>query len=322
MQVGLDSYSYRYAAGLWGWKPEAALDPPAYLRRAEELGLAGVQFADLGHFPSLDEGSLVPLRRQADDAGLYLELGTGGSDPGHLEMALHAAATLGSPVLRTFVGGFRWQGGLTGHALVERATHDLRRIAPAAERLGVRVALENHLDLLTEELIALLAAVGSDHVGVCLDTGNPFGLLEDPLAVAEALAPHTFTTHLKEFRVTLRRDGLVLRGTALGRGDVPNPEIVALLRERSPLGGALHLNVETAIERVTVPVFEPQFAATLASLSASDVLRTLARVDLDRPWTEEQLALPEERALTPDETLAEEHTQIAESAAWALARFA
>jgi len=76
MRVGLDSYSYRYASGLWGWRPGLTLGPEGCLRRTLELGLAGVHFADLGHFPTLEPAYLRGLRDQAERDGLYLELGS------------------------------------------------------------------------------------------------------------------------------------------------------------------------------------------------------------------------------------------------------
>jgi sugar phosphate isomerase/epimerase len=322
MKVGLDSYSFRYAAGIWGWRADACLTPEGYLRVAEELGLAGVHFADLRHFGSLESAYLAALRGKAEAAGLYIELGTGGTDPGHLREALQAAKTLGSPVLRTFVGGFRWHSEITGAELVSQAARNLREVTPAAEELGVRIAIENHLDLMTEELLDLVRAVGSDHVGVCLDTGNGLGLLEDPVASAEALAPHTFTTHLKEFRAVLRREGLVLRGAPLGQGDVPNADIVPILRQLNPLGDALALNVETALERVTVPVFAPSFSDQLGDLGPRDLLRLISHMDFDQTTAPEELGLPEERGAGAEEVLAAERAQVAESAAWALRQFA
>jgi sugar phosphate isomerase/epimerase len=322
MRIGLDSYSLRYAAGIWGWRADTCLTPEGYLRVAAELGLAGVHFADLRHFESLEDAYLTSLRDEADAVGLYLELGTGGTDPGHLREALRAAKTLGSPVLRTFVGGSRWHSEVSGAELVCQAAVNLREVLPVAEQLGVRIALENHLDLTTEELLDLLRAVGSGHLGVCLDTGNGLGLLEDPVASAEALAPYVFTTHLKEFRTVLRREGLVLRGAALGQGDVPNADIVPILRRNSPVGDALALNVETALERVTVPVFAPGFADRLGNLEPRDLLRLVSHMDFDHSWTAEQLALPDERGATAEEVLAAERGQVAESATWALRQFA
>jgi sugar phosphate isomerase/epimerase len=297
------------------------LGPEGYLRRTLELGLAGVHFADLGHFPTLEPAYLRGLREQAERDGLYLELGTGGTDPAHLEMALHAAAALGSPVLRTFVGAFRWQADVPMREVIERAARDLREVLPLAERLGVRIALENHLDLATQEMVALLEMVGSECLGVCLDTGNPLGLLEDPVEAAETFASYTFTTHLKEFKAVLRRTGLVLRGVSLGQGDVPNVEIVGILRARSPLGEDLCLNIETAVERVTIPMFSGTFLASLPGLDANRLAGFLSRLALDDPLGDDRLALPEELGYSPEETLSMEHAQVAQSAAWALEHF-
>lgn len=318
MKVGLDSYSFRYAAGLWGWDAGGRLTPSGYLRLARGLGLEGVHFADLGHFESLDEDYLAGVRREAEAAGLYLELGTGGTDPGHLANALHAAVALGARALRTFAGGFRWENGPHGAELIEQAVANLRQVVPLAEELGVRIAVENHLDLRAAEMAELVHRVGSDWLGVCLDTGNPFALLEDPIETAEVLAPCVFTTHLKEFRLTLRPEGLVVRGVPLGEGDVPNAAILPILRERGPLGDELALNLETAIERVAVPIFRDDFAELLGGLEGAEVLGFISRLDLADPWSAERLALPDELGLSPDDILAAERTQMAASAAWAL----
>ncbi len=104
-----------------------AAQPRDYLRLARELGLAGVHFADLRHFDSLAEPDLRAVRAEAEQACLRLELGTGGTDPDHLEAALQAAYHLGSAVLRTFAGGFRWEADLAGPELVARAWSGRRR---------------------------------------------------------------------------------------------------------------------------------------------------------------------------------------------------
>ena len=70
-----------------------------------------------------------------------------------------------------------------------RPPHSLALAAPVVARHGVRLAVENHKDWRADELVALLKRLGSDHVGVCLDTGNSIALLEDPMEVVEALAP-------------------------------------------------------------------------------------------------------------------------------------
>ena len=55
---------------------------------------------------------------------------------------------------------------------------------------GVKLAMENHGgDLQAREMKALVEAAGRDIVGVCLDSGNPVWMLEDPHMTLEMLGP-------------------------------------------------------------------------------------------------------------------------------------
>ena len=106
MKLGLDSYSYRHAAGLWDYQPRenAPMTVQHYLEKAAELGLDGVQLADARHLDSFEYGYVDGLKRKTDEIGLYLELGTSGTNPDHLQNMVRAAHVLGSNVVRTFVG--------------------------------------------------------------------------------------------------------------------------------------------------------------------------------------------------------------------------
>ena len=60
--------------------------------------------------------------------------------------------------------------------------------------------------------------IDSEFVGVCLDTGNNIALLEEPTAMVEALAPWTFTVHLKDMGVEESKNGFLLSEVPLGAG--------------------------------------------------------------------------------------------------------
>src|SRR5262249_39584911 len=69
---------------------------------------------------------------------------------------------------------------------------------PVLEKHEVRMAVENHKDLRSLELLDLLKKLDSPFVGVCLDTGNSIALLEAPQKTTDLLAPLVFTTHIKD----------------------------------------------------------------------------------------------------------------------------
>ena len=108
----------------------------------------------------------------------------------------------------------------------------LARVAAEAERAQVTLALENHIDLYADEILELITAVGSPWLRVCLDTANNLRLLEDPLPVAECLAPLAAATHVKDVAAWRGnpRDFAFWPSVPLGQGAVDLHGILRLLR--------------------------------------------------------------------------------------------
>ena len=232
MRFGLGSYSYNHGFRLAGqpggptkWDVFDVLD------RAAAHGVDGV-YIDAGHVGSLEAGHLAKVRAAASGKALVLELGYMGTDLATLQPWLEAAAALGSPVLRTFLSRDRYRPPVEQQ--IEAAVVNLRETVGCAADLGVRMAIENHMDLTSVELLQIAAEVASPWLGFCLDTGNTFAVLEEPLVAARNLAPLVFMVHLKDARITLEADRAIMHGVPLGEGIVPLREIVDVLRAKAP----------------------------------------------------------------------------------------
>jgi len=271
MLVGLVTYSLRFSAR------SRSMTVRDFLQLAKEVGADGLML-DLYFFPDLKEETLREASEKARNLNLYIELETGGVDPQRLKDAIDWSVAVGATVLRTFLGGApeRFREGLEAwKRKLSRTKSHLREAAAYAEEKGVRIALENHGDIRTDELSRLIEEVASDHVGVCLDTGNQFFLLEDPLETAKKLAPFVFSTHIKAYKVAFCPEGLVVEGCTLFDDDLPNREIVSVLFERSPLGKDLHLNLEVPFERIVVPIFDKGCLEGLGEMSLSEAMKVL-----------------------------------------------
>ncbi|UCC67361.1 MAG: sugar phosphate isomerase/epimerase, partial [Armatimonadota bacterium] len=255
MKLGLDTYSYRYAAGLWEYTPHenVPMTVDHYLQKAADFNLDGLQLCDARHLDSLEYGYVSELRERAGLLGLYLELGTEGTNPDHIQNMVRVAHVMGSPVVRTFVGKPRPASAKAMRELLSATAGEIAQVAPVCERYGVSLALENHQDLTTDELLTLLELVDSEWVGICFDTGNPLALLEDPLDSATAFGPLIRSVHLKDYQVAARPDGFSLVGCALGEGVVKLRAILDFLATRAP---EVNLNIETYMGRHTFEVLE------------------------------------------------------------------
>ena len=227
-------------------------DPLAALDRGHEIGVRALGIS-LG--PVLRDPALLP--RLAERAAAFeIELETGWGDRFIDHGASQPVAPfrafvrtfcrpLGVRVIGTASGTDRWDRRVPLPEQMARLTAALRPLAATAAEEGVILALENHADYRGHEVAAIVAAVGSPGLGARLDTANPYAVIEEPLAAAEALAPYTVATHVKDLRVRPKHQGLLsLVGCALGEGDVDLRSIVRMVATRAPDPARLALTVE------------------------------------------------------------------------------
>ncbi|MGH2371789.1 MAG: sugar phosphate isomerase/epimerase family protein [Chloroflexota bacterium] len=204
--------------------------------------------------------------------GIEVELGFGDDYIGHAErqpterfaeFVERACRPLGVKIVGTVspLHGGRWLKEPPLNEQLNRFAAALRRLAPVAEAGGIRLAVENHADYRGYELAGVLEQVASPAVGARLDTGNPYTVIEEPLAAAEALAKYTCATHVKDQIVEsepgnrgLQGGLLALRNCVLGEGHVELERIVPLLVEQGPLGKDLALTLEVPASSIEASI--------------------------------------------------------------------
>jgi sugar phosphate isomerase/epimerase len=245
--------------------PEA-MRPENLCAAAHRLGLQQVELPSRGWN---EPGWVERMGELQARYGLEVELGFGDKYIEHGDaqpterfaaFVERACRPLGVRIVGTVshLHGGRWLKEPPLDEQLDRLAAALRRLAPVAEAGGVRLAIENHADYRGHELAGVLARVGSPAVGARLDTGTAYCAIEEPVTAAEALAPYTFATHIKDEIVGAEPGNrglppgglLALRGCVLGEGHVDLPAIVALLAARGPLGNDLALTLE--VPAVTV----------------------------------------------------------------------
>ena len=121
----------------------------------------------------------------------------------------------------------------------------LKACAPAAEGAGIRIAVENHCDSFSEEILWLLDRVDHPVVGACIDTVNALMVMEDPMQAIENLAPRAYTNHFRDDRIEFQRYGCKLTGTAVGEGDIDMHRAYEIIKTHSNMR---RINIETEME--------------------------------------------------------------------------
>lgn len=256
MKVAIDSYSYHRYFGEWydGLQddPGERIGVHDFLARAVRHGAAGVSLESC--FLPADDAFVDELRAALDALGLDrvwawghphgLRSGTDHAAAQDLIRHLAIAQRIGAPVMRICAGGRRtrptsWR---------EHRSNLVAMLLPLVEIAAahqVVMAVENHIDLLADEMVELIETIGSPWLRVCLDTANNLRMLEDPVAVAQKLAPYARATHVKDV-MAYRGDPHTFAfwpSVPLGRGAV---DVDAILRILSDAGyrGLLALEID------------------------------------------------------------------------------
>lgn len=251
MQLAIDSYCYHRYFGEWyeGLQsdPGSRITVFDFLDRAQAFKVQGVSLESC-FVPFDDAGVIDRLRQELDSRNLERVWAWGhphglrsGTDDGSaaIDLKKHIAMAhrLGAHVMRICAGGRRtrvlnWADHKAG------LMRQLAPLIPVAKENQMVLAIENHIDLLADEMLDLLTTLNSEWIGVCLDTANNLRMFEHPVEVAKKLAAWTRATHVKDV-VTQRGDPRTFAfwpSVPVGDGLVEIPQILEVLRQHHYAG--------------------------------------------------------------------------------------
>jgi sugar phosphate isomerase/epimerase len=235
-----------------------------------------------------------------------------------LEAAIEQALALGGTLVRLgltpVLEGSRAAWGARWPAMVEHAKETLAREAPRAAVAGVTIAIEDHQDFGSEELVAMAEAAGAN-VGVVFDTGNPFAVGEDPVAFARRAAHRIRHVHLKDYRAQFTGEGYRLVRCAIGDGAVPFVELLRVLaaagvRENAELTASIEPG---ALEARHIRLFTPEWWQGYPRREASELGIALGRLRRCRLADDDAHDTPWERGAAPADIVDYELAQVRRS---------
>ncbi|MFN7996354.1 MAG: sugar phosphate isomerase/epimerase family protein [Bryobacteraceae bacterium] len=225
MKLGIGTYTYMWSIGLPGTAPENPMRAIDLIRKAHELGIRLVQFGPNLALYDLLQNELDEVLSACRAWNIELEVGTRGIEAERLKPLIAFTRDCGAKLLRTVpeIGG--------GVPSREELVPLFRAIEPILAEAEVRLALENSL-IPAAELDAALQAIGSEWLGITLDTVNSLAIPEGTEEVARRLARWTCCLHIKDFAI--RREwhmmGFRVEGRPAGKGQLNVPWLLQLLR--------------------------------------------------------------------------------------------
>ena len=242
LPIGLAAYSFGYLGGFAGaGTPRACRDPyDAYslmdLAVAHDLG--GVEFPPLKYLSGMSRQELEKARDYAALHDLFIVLDGGIVDVAELQTLLPAAQVIGARTVRATVSsilcGDRRAVRETWPGYLGEIAERLRQVRGLAEQTGVAIALENHQDMTSGELVALCEELGSPKIGVNLDASNPLAVGEDPIEFARRIVPYLKNVHLKDYYLHSTAQGFRLVRSPVGAGVLDVPVLLDLCAADAP----------------------------------------------------------------------------------------
>ena len=297
LNVGLNPYGLTYHLGLQG-KGTPRANPngkglEGFIAIATELKAKVLEIFN-PWLAELSDQQLMDLRNRLGDLGMTPVISAGLNMMGPIESALRSAKLLDAKVIRLGLSpvleGSRNAWGVKWFELQQSIREGLAKYAPMAEAEGRLLAIENHQDFGSEELVDFCREFGPA-MGITLDTGNTFPVGEAPMDFVRRVAPIVCHVHFKDYRVQFSDEGYRLIRCAIGDGAVP---LKAMLGEIAKYHTHMNAVLEPgALEARHIRFLSPEwwrgyrpmaaqnFAATLA---AARVNRLSDDVDYRTPW--------------------------------------
>ncbi len=244
MTIGVDSYSYHR---LYGEIYPNQIDPGTrwqFERCIDETVRVGANGISLEtcFMPSFDADYLARLKEKLDQHDLKRMVAWGHPDgleggknaDAAIEMEQHLATcrAVGADVMRIVGSSLMFRHEPHGPQ-IQRLSAILRESVKKAEDADVRLAIENHIDFTSDEILEILTNVDSEYLGVNFDSGNTLRVFEDPVEAAKKLAHRTFSTHMKDIDPGhgSPQDWTFWASAPVGSGIIDVPAVVDALRD-------------------------------------------------------------------------------------------
>ena len=314
MRTGLSVYGTTFSMGLNPASGRPLITPHQLMDQALQFGLQGVELpATL-----LQHADIAAVADYAEQRGLFITLAAGGYDPDRLAEAIHLATHLRAATVRTAIGGAKLGGDrrhLVGRwqTFMQEVQIKLRAATIVAEQAGVNLAVENHQDLASEELLWLCESIASPRFGLTLDTGNPLATAEEPLDFAKRVAPYLKNVHLKDYWIYLSEEGYRLVRSPLGQGVIDFPALFTIFASDCP---DVTMSVELgALEARHIRVLADDYWPEYPARSAAQLARVL-RIVQDNARPTGDWRTPFEHAEPVEAIVAYEQRQLATSLAY------
>ncbi len=316
-RVGLNPYGLAYTLGMQGAGTPRANERPVgmagFVSAAREVGAQCIEL-DGRWLGAMPDDELARVRDDLAGDVVICSYWLAQQQGETLAEAIRQTTAIGAGMIRLHLTpvleGARAHWGARWGEMVAHGRATLTREAVRAADAGLALAIEDHQDLGSEELVEISEEAG-ENVGVIFDTGNPFAVGEDPVAFARRASHRIRHVHLKDYVAQPTDEGYRLVRCAIGDGCVPFQEIASVLESHTP---PLTASIEPgALESRHIRLFTSEWWNGYPPRDARELGVALGRLRLHRLSDDADFRTPWERGAPGEEIVAYEMAQVRRS---------
>lgn len=242
-RVSLSIYSFGYSAGFIqdsrpGSSNNQNLNPMSIAHLAKEMGLGGIEIPIDKFFPNPENSDLSDFIRNVDDLGLKVYFDLEEFNPSYVK-GVAGLVSDHSTFLRAkvsnFYGGNRFKNRDIYSKDIERITRQIDEVLTTLKDNNLRILIENHQDIVLNDIDNLVSRFGEEIIGVNWDIGNSLPSGETVESFISKAGKYIGNVHLKDYLLYSCKEGYIMSRCALGKGFVDFDYCINNLDKNIPL---------------------------------------------------------------------------------------
>jgi len=121
----------------------------------------------------------------------------------------------------------------------------LKKATLILNKTDLKVAIENHQDLSSFELIKIIKSLKSKNIGITWDIGNSLATCETPDQFFQNAKNYIFNAHCKNYKIILSNNGFFLKRSIINEGSINIKKYIKFFKKKKiniSLELAAHVN--------------------------------------------------------------------------------
>jgi sugar phosphate isomerase/epimerase len=250
-RVYLSIYSFGYSASFINDTRPGCLDfqtltPMDVAEIAKQLNLGGIEIPVDKYFSKLEDQELINFINNVNNLGININFDLENFDSSYLKRIAPIISNYSNFIrikVSNFYGGNRFKNKDLYYNDFNKTIQNIDESLDILKNNNLKILVENHQDIVLDDIKTLINMFGADTIGVNWDIGNSLPSGETVESFISKVGNHIGNVHLKDYMLYSCDEGYVMKRCSLGKGFVDFNYCINNINNNIPLAielGALN----------------------------------------------------------------------------------